>query len=35
MVPNVRTAWCRFNHTDEKIGTGREEEGVVREKLVT
>jgi hypothetical protein len=35
MVPNVGTAWCRFNHAHEKIGTGGEEEGMVREELVT
>jgi hypothetical protein len=35
MVPNVGTARCRFNHTDEKIWTGGEKEGVVREELVT
>jgi hypothetical protein len=35
MVPNVGTTWCRLNHTDEKIGTGGEKEGVVREELVT
>jgi hypothetical protein len=35
MVPNVGTTWCRLNHTDEKIGTGGEKKGVVREELVT
>jgi len=35
MIPNEGTAWCRFNHTDEKIGASGEEEWMVREKLVT
>jgi hypothetical protein len=35
MVPNVGTAWYRFDHAHEKIGTGGEEEWMVREELVT
>ena len=35
MVPNEGTAWWRFNHAHEKIGTGGGKEGMVGEKLVT
>ena len=34
MVPKMGTAWRRFDHAHEKIGTGGGEEGMVREKLV-